>query len=1097
MVDDRHIPPEDDGIPEWLRDHPLADDDSQPEDAATPAEDDPFAFLKDVGGTPAPGIRDTQPMVPVSNAVRDPVPSSEVWAADDEEEEFTSAEDVRGITGMLPWMAGISRDSEPPKSDIPDWVGAAANLDEDRPPAENALPDWLDGAEPPSAEPEPEELPAEEAALPEWLAGSALEAEYRQEQAAAAADAVPPEDADQPAEALPDWVMAAEDLLNEPEEPPAELSYDEWLRQQEEATRAPSPEELLAEEVPDWFASLEEEGAAPGEPAAPAAEFVPDWYLGLEDSAPAQQPDWLQAGDFSVEALTAEPVIPERAPEPEVAPAEEPVPDWFAEVEAEDPLAVMSQRPVAPDEVPLTDTPEDWFAELEAEDALYAPPAAGPVTPEEAPDWFAAPAEEEALAAMGWQPAAPDEVPLTDTPENWFAELEAEDELYAPSAAGPEVLEPGAIPDWLDDVEPVPQEPAWRPDLSQPVSTDMVLEGAGEDDFMRLIEQELGERDVMDSLGVSGELPGLMPDDVEIDFEQLIREATLTPPPVAESAPPAATPAPALTTSEMPDWLAGAQIGGFSAARAALGVEETPLEELSDRLKALRARAEKAISAAPPAPQQPTAAAHLLAGIPDSLAPSVAVEVAGQREIALDARLDEAQQARVATLAVLLGLEDREVKLDEDGRPIPVDHAEEAVRIRDAATRARARSRRKPMRVVVTLALLAALVLPFFVDVSGLIGLPETTLDPAVHGTLDTAIEALEPGAMVLVGFEYGPTAAGELDALTNVLMTHMLVRGVRPVIISTNPAGVLQARNVMADLAQDAFILQSLGRPARPLAMPDDYVILPYLPGGIVGLRSLTATSTDTGALNRGLFLVDVAGDPTGLDVQFLQMAFDLILVLGERGEDVRQWVEQVGVPIKLPMAAAVSVSAEPVARPYLQSGQLIGLLAGYRDAYKYTGVLADALSVAPQEPDDGAVAAVAANPTVIGQAGLETLTPVPSATPSPAPTETAVPTETPTPSADDLTATAVATRMPTVAPSPTPRTFVTATPAPDSPPPGAEGSDRDARGRLTIIPLPEQPELETRWYSMVLGAFAASALIVLGAVVNIVRWLRRRREL
>ncbi|MBN2472879.1 MAG: hypothetical protein JXN59_19310, partial [Anaerolineae bacterium] len=94
----------------------------------------------------------------------------------------------------------------------------------------------------------------------------------------------------------------------------------------------------------------------------------------------------------------------------------------------------------------------------------------------------------------------------------------------------------------------------------------------------------------------------------------------------------------------------------------------------------------------------------------------------------------------------------------------------------------------------------------------------------------------------------------------------------------------------------------------------------------------------------------------------------------------------------------------------------------------------------------------------------------------------------------AADLTATAESILTATPEPSPTPREYVTATPVPEFTPVPTTTGGRS--GEMVNVPLPERPELETRWYSISLGAFAAAALISAGALLNIVRWLLRRRE-
>jgi hypothetical protein len=378
------------------------------------------------------------------------------------------------------------------------------------------------------------------------------------------------------------------------------------------------------------------------------------------------------------------------------------------------------------------------------------------------------------------------------------------------------------------------------------------------------------------------------------------------------------------------------------------------------------------------------------------------------------------------------------------------------------------------------------------------------------------------------VGFEYGPTAAGEMDTLAETLLTHILTRGARPVIVSTNPAGTIHARDVLARLGRDEFLLAHLDRSrADVLIMPFDYVVLPYLPGGAVGLRSLSGRA-DGGSLDRGVFGVDLEGHPTGLDVTGLGQSFELAIVLAEQGENVRQWVEQVGVAGGLQLGAAVSAAAEPLARPYFESEQLIGLLAGYRDAYSYDQVLLAALppvqpvavwatsTPAPEDADADEVALPTGEADV--DAGLAFVdTPVPGATAATAvaqglvtntPLPTDIPTETPTPQPtltapgdDEADAAATDQGDDQPAATATQRVFVTATPsgvdaapaddAPDAPV-SVAASNVDAEGNL----LPNRSYRAERWTSLSLGAVFAAVVIGLGAIVNVVRGLRRRRD-
>jgi hypothetical protein len=1094
--------PDDDGPQD---DDLLSDGDLLSEDDLIDEEFDPLAIFGGDDDLPASATEDVR--LPSIGATDAPVAD---WLADappvPDAPEAAAADDLPGwLDDDEPIEEATLPEPEPPAEEMPDWLSDTGMLDDaDLEAAEtaapaDAVPDWLQTGD---LEMEDDYTPADQApvedagAVPDWLdAAEEFVADEDDADYVPGAEAEP--EADDPEWLIRDTGELPAELLDEEDDG---LTYEEWQRQQDGEEEEPSVEETLAEEVPDWFTGMgdapDDEAAAPAPESAPAdeAEFVPDWFLGLEEQDTSEAPEWFGNLDFSADAITAQPVLPEEpapAPEaPEAAPAEpapEPgdVPDWFADMGA----------PAAPEAAaePAEDVP-DWFADMGIE-APAEPPA---------------PAASAAEVDLPDLPDLSDEAPV-DEPD-WLAEFDdaAAAEPEAPAASMPDTgdLLPGDSPDWLDDLDP-----------DMPLGTDApTTEGLldGGEDFMSVIEGELASSNLMPELGVGDDAALLSADSDQFDFDAMLADAGL--PPVDEED--EALPGMELG-EDAPEWLAQARPPSGVSSVSAVGMsrrqmtDETPEEELSDRLKVLRQRTQAVAAdegpAASEAGEELTAASEVLSGVTDALAPISAVATPEGPSVMLDVALDEAQQARVATLSGLLGLDQAmDLAYDEDGEPLPVDHVAEAERIRAAAHRARARSRRKPDRLIVMLLLAVAVVLPFFVDLSGLIDLPVAALEPAVHGSLDAAIEALEPGSRVLVGFEYGPTAAGELDTLAEPLLTHILLRGGVPVVVSTNPAGILHARDVLDALAQDEFLLAHLGRAADdPLVMNADYYILPYLPGGAVGLRSLTATSTDTSALDRGVWAVDLEGNPTGLDIGLMQVSFDLILTLAERGEDVRLWVEQVSTPVSLPLAAAVSAAAEPVSRPYFDSGQLIGLLAGYRDAYIYDRVLLASLgpvySGGASLPEDQAPVAAGddAEATAVPALaqGLVTNTPQPSATP----TITVTPSETPLPSAtpteapeledDDLTATAEVEETPTIEPTATERVFITATPEP------AEGEDTTApeaaaeAGDVELL-TPDRTYQEARWYSTTLGALVATGVIGLGAIVNIIRGIRRRRD-
>ena len=599
------------------------------------------------------------------------------------------------------WLASSS--AEPQAEPVPDWMAAADEFltEDEAAPAEN-LPDWLAQAEPPATPQAPEAAAEPSTPVPDWLA----QAEGLSGEETAATPSAPPEpgttggtpewlalaeaefaSAESEAEpepeaptAQPEWLQGDQDELP-PAAPPEDsgVSYDAWMAEQTEKERELTQEEQLAEEVPDWFGDIPAEDAAPeGESAAAATpgssepEFVPDWYLGLEEQDASAAPDWFDQSMLSADMLTSAPELPTAPPEPEPAtgdPAGTPpqtpptpesasdVPDWFAEIEGA-PAAARRKRRDRPD---TGDLP-DWFADLQPEepispasddsldlDALFAAeaPAAGKPSAPAQPG----PADEiDFETLMGETPEA---ALASDSSPDWIADFDAP----APSAAPPD-LEPGDAPDWLNAIAPGDMAAA-----EERAAEDSIA--AGDADFMRVIEQELGDYDALEGLDLGPGAAMITDADARFDFESLLADQASDLPAAEVDAAPEASAEPPLTDGarELPEWLLDAQPSpgggiGFSAVSLALRQPEAPLEELSDRLRALRERSAEVaqIESAPTA--GPALSSHdVLADLPGALAPTDLLTSGGSPEVALDLTVSDAQQARVRRLESMLGLD--------------------------------------------------------------------------------------------------------------------------------------------------------------------------------------------------------------------------------------------------------------------------------------------------------------------------------------------------------------------------------------------------------------------------------------------------------
>ena len=270
----------------------------------------------------------------------------------------------------------------------------------------------------------------------------------------------------------------------------------------------------------------------------------------------------------------------------------------------------------------------------------------------------------------------------------------------------------------------------------------------------------------------------------------------------------------------------------------------------------------------------------------------------------------------------------------------------------------------------------------------------------------------------VLVAFEYGPAAAGELDLLAELLLRHIFAQRATPLIVSSNPIAVVHARNIIREIN-----LSILDADAR-LAANEDYYLLRYLPGGALGLRELSENFADVAR-------VTARGQLSGLELTSLEDML-LTLLITESADDVRHWVEQVLPEVDgMDLLVATGYAAQPLAQAYVDSVEdVVGPVYGIRDAFTYGEKLRvnfgglgsveleqepevepAALSGAPDsgpEDNDGRDAQAERAPATVAPAdtALPEATAASAATETPQPTSTTMPTDTPAPTATDTPA-------------------------------------------------------------------------------------------
>ena len=825
----------------------------------------------------------------------------------------SSAADSAEPTAPADWLSAL-RTATPADSaassdeDVPDWLrslgtGPLASAQPDQPAApagptqatastadEDEIPDWLRtlGTGPLSSVPlepqpaadrvptdsSPATQPSTSEDMPDWLRGLGA-ADHTQRST----------------DELPDWLdsLGTEAAPTQPagEESSGEDEVPAWLRELgANAETQPVEPVQSADDTSDWMSALratsQEVEAAEPSTEEPVAEEVPDWLqsMGLPpvEQAPAaadETSDWMSAfRATSQEVAATEPSTEE--------PAAKEVPDWLQSMG----LPPVGQAPAVADET------SDWMSALRAtsQEEEAAEPSTEEPAAEEVPDW---------LQSMGL-PSAEQAPAAADETSDWMSALRAtsqEVEATEPSTEEPVAEE---VPDWLRDfnapparsgvVEPVEAEsgaddvPDWLRDVGPGTVEPAEKSEAGElPDWLQ--ETSATEQEAVGTAESATELP------VWLSNLQPSMEATA---PVSESAHPEAQPIspepefaanrveapafePAAVAAELPDWLKSLREG--KAAAPVQPLEPVPgltQAEIPSWLEALRPKEGQTTSVADVAAESEQEG--IFAGLHNVLPP-----LPEPGEVPAAARMAAGPSADdLARAGIFQELLSRSVS-----RPTAVP----------ALPTRGGQAGRRLLQWGVAVALLVVILVPFLMPQGWLPFLPQADNLPAAPlvQSAATTVKVLPPNASVLVVFDYDPAQAGEMDRIAEIMLRHLQTRAAKVTTVSLNPLGAGLASSVWA----------SIGTPPS-----DHWTDLGYVPGQAVGVQSVL--------LNHG--------------------PFALVIDLSASADGLRWWVEQLTVSgFNMPFIAGVSAAVESLALPYVQSGQITGLISGATGAMMY----------------------------------------------------------------------------------------------------------------------------------------------------------------
>jgi hypothetical protein len=219
-------------------------------------------------------------------------------------------------------------------------------------------------------------------------------------------------------------------------------------------------------------------------------------------------------------------------------------------------------------------------------------------------------------------------------------------------------------------------------------------------------------------------------------------------------------------------------------------------------------------------------------------------------------------------------------------------------------------------RRVIYLLVAAAVVVPF------LLGLAMKVKVSRLTEQVYDKIDSLPAGSPVLLSLDYDPASMAELHPMSLAFLRQCFRRGLHPLVMTHWPNNLGLCKEVLDRAAKEAGKVSG-----------KDYVFLGFRPG----YESLVLNMGEN--LTRA-FEKDYYNQPTATlpALQGIRSLKDIpAVVVVAAGASIDIWIAYGRDRFGFALAAGVTAVMAPDLYPFLQSGQLIGLLGGLRGAAEY----------------------------------------------------------------------------------------------------------------------------------------------------------------
>jgi hypothetical protein len=221
-----------------------------------------------------------------------------------------------------------------------------------------------------------------------------------------------------------------------------------------------------------------------------------------------------------------------------------------------------------------------------------------------------------------------------------------------------------------------------------------------------------------------------------------------------------------------------------------------------------------------------------------------------------------------------------------------------------------------------------------FLPIVFTIGLP-VSITPPVQALFDK-IESLQPGDMIMLSFDYGPTTAPENAPMADAVLRHAFLKRLRVIVIALFPiGGVTMAEQELNKVAEEFRETHTYGV---------DYVNMGYKDGAQAAMKQMGVNFEAVFPMDsRGTSFREIpmfepyltSGDSV---LSYADMKLVVSFATGIIGE---WWANLVNAQFGIPVAVGCTAVSAPKYYAYYKAGQMLGLLGGLKGASEYERLL------------------------------------------------------------------------------------------------------------------------------------------------------------